>query len=83
MRSACCATARRRLFLISEPCSLGRRSAELSTTTCNIISQINWNRQTAALWRCGLIHTVHRASYMIDKQHAAAGSAFNAAYAAV
>jgi len=48
-----------------------------------IISQINCNRQTAAFWRCELIHTLLKASYMIKKQHAVAGNAFNAVCAAI
>ena len=40
------------------------------SSTLNISSKINLNRQTAALWRCGLIHTCFRASYMVEKHHA-------------
>jgi len=59
------------------------RSAELSAARLIIISQINCNQQTAAFWRCELIHTLLKASYMINKQHAVAGNAFNAVCAAI
>ena len=44
-----------------------------------LISDINWNRPTAALWGCRLNHTLLRASYMITKQHAVALNAVHAA----
>jgi len=49
----------------------------------SVISQINCNRQTAAFCRCELIHTLLKASYRINKQHAVAGNAFNAVCAAI
>jgi len=35
------------------------------------------------LWRCRLIHTARRASYVINKQPAVAGNAFNVVFAAI
>ena len=46
-----------------------------------LVSHINWNRPNAALWGYRLIHTLLKASSMINKQHADAGSALNAFYA--